>query len=146
MCMFMYMESIDLGEHCINQLLWKNYNNDWPHGICNFSHNVYMRFCCVLFCCRFVISCWWFPSDFIMSTMESQMTSVSTVYSNVCWGTDQRKHQSSASLAFVREIPRWPVNFPHKRPVTWKMFPLDYVIMPLIHLPWFCRVISLALG
>ena len=45
----------------------------------------------------------------------------STVFS----GTDQRKHQSSASLAFVREIHRWPVNFPHKGPVTRKMFPFD---------------------
>ena len=33
-------------------------------------------------------------------------------------GADQRKHQSSASLAFVRGIHRWPVNSPHKRPVT----------------------------
>ena len=43
--------------------------------------------------------------------------------------TDQRKHQSSASLAFVRGIHRWPVNSPHKWPVSLKMFPFDYVIM-----------------
>ena len=42
---------------------------------------------------------------------------------------DQRKHQSSASLAFVRGIHRWPVNSPHKGPVTQKMFPFDDVIM-----------------
>ena len=42
---------------------------------------------------------------------------------------DQRKHQSSASLAFVRRIHRGPVNFPHKWPVTRKMFPFDDVIM-----------------
>ena len=35
-------------------------------------------------------------------------------------GADQRKHQSSASLAFVRRIHRWPLNFPHKGPVTRK--------------------------
>ena len=40
-----------------------------------------------------------------------------------------KKHQSSASLAFVREIHRGPVNFPHKWPVTRKMFPFDDVIM-----------------
>ena len=40
-----------------------------------------------------------------------------------------RKHQSSASLAFVQGIHRWPVNSPHKWPVTRKMFPLDDVIM-----------------
>ena len=42
---------------------------------------------------------------------------------------DQRKHQSSASLAFVWGIHRWPVNSPHKWPVTRKMFPFDDVIM-----------------
>ena len=44
-------------------------------------------------------------------------------------GADQRKHQSTASLAFVKGIHRWPVNSPHKGPVTWKMFPFDDVIM-----------------
>ena len=42
-----------------------------------------------------------------------------TVYS----GANQRNHQSSASLAFVRVIHRWPVNSPHKWPVKRKMFP-----------------------
>ena len=36
---------------------------------------------------------------------------------------NQRKHQSSASLAFVRGIHRWPVNSPQKWPVTRKRFP-----------------------
>ena len=49
----------------------------------------------------------------------------STVYSD----TDQRKHQSSASLAFVWGIHRGPVNSPHKWPVTRKMIPFDDVIM-----------------
>ena len=44
-------------------------------------------------------------------------------------GADQRKYQSSASLAFVRGIHRWPVNSPHQGPVTRKMFPFDDVIM-----------------
>ena len=44
-------------------------------------------------------------------------------------GAYQRKHQSSASLAFGRGIQRWPVNSPHKGPVTWKMFSFDVVIM-----------------
>ena len=64
-----------------------------------------------------------------MSTMASQITSLTLVYSSVHSGADQRKHQSSASLAFVPGIYRWPVNSPHKRPVTWKMFPFDDVIM-----------------
>ena len=40
-----------------------------------------------------------------------------------------RKHQSSASLAFVRGVHRWPVNSLHKGPATRKMFPFDDVIM-----------------
>ena len=51
------------------------------------------------------------------------------VYSTVYSGADKRKHQSSASLALVRGIHRWPVNYPHKGPVTRKMFPIDDVIM-----------------
>ena len=46
---------------------------------------------------------------------------------------DQRKHQSSASLAFVRGIHQGPVNSPHKWPVTRKMFPFDDVIMTILH-------------
>ena len=44
-------------------------------------------------------------------------------------GADQRKHQSSASLAFGQGIHRWPANSPHKRLVTRKMFPFDDVIL-----------------
>ena len=68
-------------------------------------------------------------SDVIMDTMTSQITGVSIAYSTAYSGEDQRKHQSSASLAFVRGIHRWPVNFPHKEPVARKLFPFDDVIM-----------------
>ena len=68
-------------------------------------------------------------SDVLMSTMASQITSLTIVYSTVYSGSDQRKHQSSASLAFVRGIHRSPVNSPHKWPVTRKKFPVDDVIM-----------------
>ena len=67
--------------------------------------------------------------DVIMSPTASQITSLTIVYSIVYSGTDQRKHQSSASLAFVRGIHRRPVNSPHKWPVTRKMFLFDDVIM-----------------
>ena len=60
-------------------------------------------------------------SDVIMSVMASQITDIS-VYSTVWSGLDQRKQQSSASLASVWEIPQWPVNSPHKGPVTRKFF------------------------
>ena len=64
-----------------------------------------------------------------MGTMASQITILTIVYSTVYSGADQRKHQSSALLAFVRGIHRGPVNSPHKWPVTRKMFPFDDVIM-----------------
>ena len=64
-----------------------------------------------------------------MSTIASQITSLTIVYSIVYSDADQRKHQSSASLAFVRRIHRGPVNSPHKGPVTRKMFPFHDVIM-----------------
>ena len=66
-----------------------------------------------------------------MSAMASQITGVSIVYWTVCTGAVQRKHQSFASLAFVRGIHRWPVNSPHKGPVTRKMFPLEDVIIQI---------------
>ena len=68
-------------------------------------------------------------SDVIISAMASQITSLTIVYSTVYSDADQRKHQSSASLAFVGGIHRWPVNSPHKGPVTRKIFPFDDVIM-----------------
>ena len=64
-----------------------------------------------------------------MDTMASQSTSLTIVYSTVYSDADQRKHQSSASLVFVRGIQLGPVNSPHKWPVTRKMFPFDDVIM-----------------
>ena len=57
------------------------------------------------------------------NAMASQITSLTIVYPTVYSGADQRKHQSSASLAFVQG------ESPHKGSVTWKMFPLDDVIL-----------------
>ena len=68
-------------------------------------------------------------SDVIMGAIASQITSLTIVYSTVYSTADQRKHQSAASLAFVRGIHRAPGNSPHKWPVTRKMFPFDDVIM-----------------
>ena len=68
-------------------------------------------------------------NDVIMGAIASQITSLTVVYSIVYSDADQRKHQSSESLAFVWGIHRGPVNSPHKWPVTRKMFPFDDVIM-----------------
>ena len=94
-------------------------------------------------------NCIYHYNDVIMSAMASQITGVLIVYSTVCSGSDQRKHQRFAPLAIVRGILRSPVNSPHKEPVTWKMFPFDDVIM---HVQDVClpralnRVIFLLLG
>ena len=64
-----------------------------------------------------------------MGAIASQITSLTIVYSTVYSDADQRKHQSSASLAFVRGIHREPVNSPHKWPVTRELSLFDDVIM-----------------
>ena len=53
-------------------------------------------------------------NDVIMGVIVSQITSLMIVFSTVYSAADQRKHQSSASLAFVQGIHRGPVNSPHK--------------------------------
>ena len=98
-----------------------------------------------IFCIAFILAInivlmvlvWWKRSymlehhynDVIMGTMASQITSLSIVYSTVYTGADQRKHQSSASLAFVWGLHRGSANSPRKWPVTRKMFPFDDVII-----------------
>ena len=78
-------------------------------------------------------------NDVIMGAMPSQITSLTIVYSTVHSGA-QRKHQSVASLTFVWGIHRWPVNSPHKWPVTRKMFPFDDVIMDSLEVLGLCFI------
>ena len=65
-----------------------------------------------------------------------EMTSQITGVSDVCWtfypAAGQKKHQSSASLVFVRGIRWWLADSPHKGPVTRKMFPFDNVINEML--------------
>ena len=68
-------------------------------------------------------------SDVMLGAMASPITSLTIDYSTVYSGADQRKYQSSASLAFVRGIHWWPVDSPHKGPATRKMFLFDDVII-----------------
>ena len=74
-------------------------------------------------------------NDVIMNTIASQITSLTIVYSTVYSGKDQRKYQSSASLALLWGIHQGLVNSPHERPVTREMSPFDYVIMWYNYLP-----------
>ena len=76
-----------------------------------------------------------------MSQTASQITSLTIVYSIVYWGTDQGKHQSSTSLAFVWGIHRGLVNSPHKWPAMRKMFPFDDVIMHALD-TYFARTVA----
>ena len=78
-----------------------------------------------------VTTCLYHYNGVIMGATASQLF----FYSTVCSGTNQRKPQSSALLAFVRRIHRWPVNSLHKGPVTRKMFPFDDVIVVCISAP-----------
>ena len=90
----------------------------WLIDLCSFNAywilNSYSLCCGTELCSRFA-ACWWRASqrhqtitkniplrysDVILSTMVSQITSLTTVYSTVYSGADQRKHQSSASLTF----------------------------------------------
>ena len=112
------------------------FNNNWTENYLLSSHYVKMLF---------LLSGWYYAlqncpgdinhpvkmhyhsSDVIMSAMGSQLTGISIVCSNVCSGADQRKLQSSVSLAFVRGIRRWPVHSPHKGLVTRKILTFDDV-------------------
>ena len=58
---------------------------------------------------------WTHYNDVIMGATASQIIGLTIVFSTVYLETDRRKHQSSASLAFVRGIHRGPVNSSH----TW---------------------------
>ena len=69
-------------------------------------------------------------NDVIMSAMASQITSLTIVYSTVY---SRRRSKKTSKLFFtglgVWRIHRWPVNSPHKWPVTHKKAPFDDVIM-----------------
>ena len=80
-------------------------------------------------------------NDVIMRAIAFQIISLTIVNWTVYLSGDQRKHQSPESLASVRGIHRWPVNSPHKGPVTRKMFSFDNVIIftgsyVILHLLW----------
>ena len=87
-------------------------NSCTPHHISMLSPIIWPSYCAIHY------------NDVTMIAMASQITNLTIFYSTVYTDADQRKQQSSASLAFVRGIHRWPVNSPHKGPVTRKCFHL----------------------
>ena len=125
---------------------YKFANNTLPkyfHSLFRYNHGIYKMETRTSFFRpeRTVLKIFWDTifrkhyNDVIMGTTASQITSLTVVYSTVYSGADQRKHQSSASLAFVRGIHRWPMNSLHKWPVTRKMFPFDDVLMIIDEFP-----------
>ena len=77
-------------------------------------------------------------NDVIMSTMTSQITSLTIVYSNVYSRQRSKKTPKPRVTGLCEGIQRWPVNSPHKRPVMRKMFSFDDVMMPwIISRHWF---------
>ena len=80
--------------------------------------------------------------DVMMSAIASQITSLTIVYSTVYSDADQSKHQSSASLAFVRGNSPRTGDSPHKWSVTRKVFLFDDVIMSEIFKTILCVVLS----
>ena len=73
--------------------------------------------------------------DVIMTTMASQITSLTVVYSTVYSDADQRKHQKLCVIGLCVGNSPGPVNSPHKGPVMRKMFPFDDVIKA-VYLTW----------
>ena len=83
---------------------WAAYLSSLEKG-CRELSRVFCNRCLLWFWCA-VYLCHGCPvfthySDVIMNMMASQITSLTIVYSTVYSGADQRKYQSSASLAFV---------------------------------------------
>ena len=58
--------------------------------------------------------------DVIMSEIASQITSLKIVYSTVYSDVDQRKHQSSTWLAFVREFPAQMAIYAENVSISWR--------------------------
>ena len=78
----------------------------------SFNTICFFIFVTAFYLCQSVVLITIHYSDIIMVMIASQITSLMIVYSTFYSGTDQRKHQSSASLPFVRGIHRllWQIN------------------------------------
>ena len=77
---------------------------------------------------RFITCLWYFPWQCMKMTSKlarRHLTSPAPqLFTQPFIEAQIKKYQSSASLAFVRGIHWWPVNSPHKGPVTRKCFHL----------------------
>ena len=78
-------------------------NKNDTSTVCPICKSGYDSLCHLLFHCSHLSTHY---CDVIMTSVASQITSLAVVYSIVYSDADERKHQSSASLAFVRGIHR----------------------------------------
>ena len=80
---------------CVSPLIFSSFHHQWCLNNPSLPKLGLRAVCC---------SCHY--NDVIMTTIASQITSLAVVYSTLYSDADQRKHQSSASLAFVWGIHR----------------------------------------
>ena len=131
--MYLISHTSDRGEHCLT--LFSNYKyNTFAHIITKCLYGALVEVCK-----NYDTSLVFIISLAALLWRHNGLESVSKHQPHECllnrsFGRRSRKHQSSASLAFVREIHRRPVNFPRKCPVTRKMFLFDDVIKDFIWL------------
>ena len=85
---------------------WLKFWPCWPNFIPYVILQKWFNFCHVHTLAHAYLTGLWHYDDVIMTTLASQITSLAIVYSIVYSDADQRKHQSSASLAFVWGIHR----------------------------------------
>ena len=75
-----------------------------------------------------------------MGAMASQITSLTIVYSNVNSGADQRKHQSSASLALCGDFPAQRASSAENVPIWWRHHAFN-ILLEVVAV-W-CQLISI---
>ena len=83
-------------------------------------------------CTRSTLCCFLWSghySDVIMSALVSQITGVSMVCLTVCSGVDKKNTSKLRVTGLCEGNSPVTAEFPHKWPVTRKMFPFDDVIM-----------------
>ena len=87
-----------------------------------------------------VFPCWRLDSlhysDVIMGAIAYQVTSLTIVYSTVYSDADQRKHQSFASLAFVRGFHRGPGSNAENISIWWRHHGIPLLLVEAEWLKW----------
>ena len=111
-----FMNYVCEKHYVITKVDYMYHMHEWMYRHSVYHLNMHMPLLCFVFV-GYITSSWRIPAyynDVIMGAIAPQITSLTIVYWTVYSDADQRNNQSSASLAFVRGIHRWPVNFRHK--------------------------------